>query len=81
MGLWSNLKAAFSPQNGQAYRVAGRQVVCPHCTGTTFQESEAQLNTAFMTLLNLDAFNKSATTLVCDHCGRIEWFLNRPNPV
>lgn len=58
------------------YEVAGRQVVCPHCGGVEFDESQAQLNTAGMTFLGFDWANRSATVLVCRACGHIEWFLS-----
>jgi hypothetical protein len=41
----------------------------------------AQLNTAGMTLLNLDWANRSATILACERCGRIEWFLQPPDRI
>ena len=59
------------------YEVAGRQVVCPHCGGEEFEKSEAQLNTAGLTLLDLDWANRSAVVLVCRNCGHIEWFLDK----
>jgi hypothetical protein len=31
-----------------------------------------------MTFLNLDWANRSAATLTCTACGRIEWFLADP---
>jgi len=47
----------------------------------TFDKSEAQLNTAGMTFLNLEWANRSATTLICTTCSRIEWFLNEPKQI
>ncbi|ODA40818.1 hypothetical protein DSBG_2394 [Desulfosporosinus sp. BG] len=32
------------------------------------------MNTATATFLNLDWLNKSATVLICTHCGYIQWF-------
>jgi hypothetical protein len=61
------------------YAVGRRKIVCPHCQGDTFAEGAAQLNTAGMTFLNLDWANKSATTLACTVCGRILWFMKRPD--
>jgi len=60
------------------YSVNGKKIVCPHCEGDTFAEGEALLNTAELTLLRLDWANKSATTLTCRECGRILWFMKRP---
>lgn len=60
------------------YAAAGRVIVCPHCHGEVFQLGSAQLNTAGLTFFNLDWANRSATTLACTNCGRIEWFAKRP---
>lgn len=57
------------------YEVAGKQLKCPHCNETNFKRSEAQLNTAMLTLFDLDFLNESADTFFCTNCGRIEWFL------
>jgi predicted nucleic-acid-binding Zn-ribbon protein len=62
----------------QRYELAGKLVVCPHCGHDRFAEGKAQLNTAGMSFLNLDWANRTATTLVCGQCGRIEWFLQKP---
>lgn len=56
------------------YLIAEKIIKCPHCGGTEFQKGEAQLNTAGMTFLGFDWLNKSADILLCDACGRIEWF-------
>jgi hypothetical protein len=66
---------------GERYVVAGRAVRCPHCAGGLFVEGRAQLNTAGMSFLNLDWANRSAATLTCTACGRIEWFLTDPEEV
>jgi predicted nucleic-acid-binding Zn-ribbon protein len=68
-------KAALGPQG---YAVEGRQVTCPHCGGQEFVEGSAMLNTAGMTFLELDWANKSAYTLMCAECSRIEWFGQAP---
>jgi uncharacterized protein len=63
---------------GERYVVAGRAVSCGHCASDRFVEGRAQLNSAGMTFLNLDWLNRSAATLTCIECGRIEWFLADP---
>lgn len=63
---------------GERFTVAGKSVHCAHCAGDRFIEGRAQLNTAGMTFLNLDWANRSAATLTCASCGRIEWFLADP---
>lgn len=60
------------------FAVGGRQVTCPHCGQTEFAKGSAMLNTAGMTFLGLDWANKTATTLICAECGRIEWFAQEP---
>ena len=63
---------------GERYIVAGKSVNCAHCTHDRFVEGRAQLNTAGLTFFNLDWANRSAATLTCTACGRIEWFLSDP---
>ena len=63
---------------GERYIVAGKSVTCAHCTHDRFVEGRAQLNTAGLTFFNLDWANRSAATLTCTACGRIEWFLSDP---
>jgi predicted nucleic-acid-binding Zn-ribbon protein len=63
---------------GEHYTVAGKAVICAHCGRNSFVEGRAQLNTAGMTFLNLDWANRTAATLTCTSCGRIEWFLADP---
>ncbi len=66
---------------GERHSVAGKAVRCTHCTGDRFVEGRAQLNTAGMSFMNLDWANRSAATLTCTTCGRIEWFLADPEEV
>ena len=80
--FWKALKAGlkattaeFKPGN---YKIEGKTVQCPHCGNDKFAEGSGQLNSAGMTFLNLDWANKSASTLACSKCGRIEWFLQKP---
>ena len=60
------------------YHVAGKSVECPHCGGVDFVAGEAQLNTALASLIDLDWANKTAATLTCITCGRIQWFAGAP---
>lgn len=73
-----SMQAMGEAPAGERYIVAGKVVRCVHCTGDLFVEGRAQLNTAGMTFLNLDWANRSAATLTCTACGRIEWFLTDP---
>ena len=72
------VKAMGQAPAGERYTVGGKVVSCAHCSGDRFVEGRAQLNTAGMTFMNLDWANRSAATLACTSCGRIEWFLADP---
>ena len=72
------LKAAKTYMQSRKYSVANKPVRCTHCSGETFEQGSALLNTSGMTFLHLDWANKSATTLVCTECGKLEWFLKTP---
>ena len=70
---------AFKDSFGPAeYAAAGKKMVCTHCGASEFIEGSAQLNTADMTFAQLDWADKSATTLACTNCGKIQWFILRP---
>ncbi len=73
MGFFSSFKREMD--ENWSYDIAGRQVTCSHCGGTEFDRSEAQLNTAGLTFLDLDWANRSAAIFICKRCGHIEWFL------
>jgi predicted nucleic-acid-binding Zn-ribbon protein len=76
--LSAGAKAAVNSTDSSRFEVAGLVVRCPHCGGEEFIEGRAQLNTSGMTLLGLDWANRSAATLACVGCGRVEWFLADP---
>ena len=73
----SGIKAA-TDSGPQRYTLVDRLVHCPHCGHDEFAEGRAQLNTVGMSFLNLDCADRSATTLACAECGRIQWFLQAP---
>jgi predicted nucleic-acid-binding Zn-ribbon protein len=77
-GLQRGLQSMGDEPDGERYTVAGKSVTCAHCSHDRFVEGRAQLNTAGMSFLNLDWANRSAATLTCTNCGRIEWFLADP---
>jgi hypothetical protein len=60
---------------GTPIRVQGKHLHCVHCGSIRFVRRQAQLNTAFMTLLNMGWLNTTAEIFVCTICGRLEWFL------
>ena len=81
MGLMDDFRRGYGGDETQHYRLADKQVTCPHCGGRDFDLGSAQLNTAGLTLLNLDWANRSAHTLICVGCSRIEWFLQKPERI
>lgn len=82
MGIWNGIKRASKAiveGTGPAeYIVGGKRLHYQHCGEAHFLEGRAQLNTAGITFLDIDWANKSATTLMCDHCSLIHWFGERP---
>lgn len=55
--------------------IKGKTLKCSHCGGEDFKKSEAQLNTTFLTFLDLDWLNRTANVFICHACGKLEWFL------
>jgi uncharacterized protein len=60
------------------YFIEGKKIACSHCGGNEFGKGKALLNTTWMTFFSLDWANKSATTLACTRCGKIQLFLKEP---
>ena len=81
MGFLEEFKRAYVGDDTQHYQVAGKEVRCPHCEGNNFDGASALLNTAGLTLLGLDWANRSAHLLICTACGRIDWFLQKPDRI
>jgi uncharacterized protein len=77
----TGFQAMGEAPEGERYAVAGKAVACLHCSHDRFVEGRAQLNTAGLTFFNLDWANRSAATLACTSCGRIEWYLTDPEEV
>ncbi len=82
MGIWEGVKRASKAMaEGEPparYFAGGKEIECEHCGHKEFDEGQAQLNTTGLTLLGLDWLNQTATTLMCDSCGRIHWYGVRP---
>jgi predicted nucleic-acid-binding Zn-ribbon protein len=73
---------AMADANGPGrFAVEGKAVTCPHCGHDTFAEGSILLNTVGMTFFGLDWANRTASTLMCAQCGRIEWFGQKPERV
>ncbi len=79
--LKQGLKAATNSLGPGSFLVEKKQVTCLHCGSKEFTEGIAQLNTVGMTFINLDWADKSAHTLLCSKCGRIEWFMQKPKRI
>ena len=81
MGIWEGIKRASKALvDGPApssFAAAGKRITCPHCNQNAFIEGSVVLNTLAKSHPGVD-FGKSATSLICDECGRIEFFLKRP---
>lgn len=61
-----------------SFRAAGHKLQCPACGNDKFESRDVLLNTPAMTFFGFDWANRTATALICTHCTRIEWFLNKP---
>jgi len=60
------------------YSAGGQKVICGQCGGSIFETGSSQLNSAGLTFAGLDWADKSAATLACVKCGKILWFLKKP---
>ena len=60
---------------GRPVQVAGIGLECRHCGYGRFVKRKAQLNTAFLSFLELDWLNQTGTVFVCGRCGFLHWFL------
>jgi len=81
MGIWEGLKRATKalvegPGPG-SFVAAGKPVTCSHCGRKEFIEARIVLNTEAKSTPFVD-FGKSATSLSCDECGRVEIFIEAP---
>lgn len=60
---------------GRPVQIAGIDLECKHCGHDQFLKRKAQLNTAFLSFLDLDWLNQTGTVFVCGRCGFLHWFL------
>lgn len=59
----------------QPVTVAGRQLRCLVCGHATFRERRGQMSGRFMSFVDLEWLQPSATCYVCAGCGHVHWFM------
>lgn len=69
LAVKAGIRGARSAVGPGRFVAAEVPVTCTHCRGEMFERCEAHMNTAGMTLLNLDWMNRSAAALICVRCG------------
>jgi len=82
MGLFGKRKIFDSTEQvsgAHLFGMQGKSIICPQCGNDRFELGSALLNTAGMTLMNLDWANRQASILTCSKCTHIQWFLQQPN--
>jgi hypothetical protein len=73
---------AFADSFGPSeFAAGGKKILCDHCGASKFAEGSALLNTAGMTFAHLDWADTSAATLACTNCGKLQWFLKKPERI
>jgi DNA-directed RNA polymerase subunit RPC12/RpoP len=73
-GLKAAARALVSGPPAESFRIAGKQVQCPHCGNILFRRRKASLNTAASSVTSTEWADREACILVCANCSRIEWF-------
>jgi DNA-directed RNA polymerase subunit RPC12/RpoP len=58
--------------------VNGKGLRCPHCEHERFWTRSTLMNTKGATFLGFEWANKEARNYVCDQCGHVLWFLEKP---
>lgn len=61
-----------------ARTVLGRPLRCPHCNHDRFWTRTTLMNTRGVSFFGFDWANKVAQNYVCDQCGYVVWFLDKP---
>jgi len=56
------------------YTVVGSIVTCSQCGHDRFKLRETLLNTWFLSLIHLDWLDPAASALICENCGKLNWF-------
>ncbi|MEW6195332.1 MAG: DNA-binding protein [Bacteroidota bacterium] len=65
----------------QEYEIAGKKIICQTCGNDTFHYRDAILDTAVASFFGMEWANKRAALLICTKCGKIEWYLEKPDLV
>jgi predicted nucleic-acid-binding Zn-ribbon protein len=73
-GLKAAAKSLLSGPKAESYRVAGKQVECPHCENILFHKHKASMNTSLSSLAKMEWADREVCALECANCSRIEWF-------
>lgn len=73
-GIKAAVKALVSGAKPESFRIAGKQLVCPHCQEAQFLKRKISMNTALSALTDTQWASKEACALVCAKCAHIEWF-------
>ena len=60
------------------HTVHGKALSCAHCGHDRFWTRGTLMNTRGITFFGLDWANKEADNYVCDQCGHVMWFLQKP---
>jgi len=68
----------MSKKTAFQFVIAGKQVKCLHCGNAKFDSRRILMNTRGATLVKFDWLNRTAVSLTCQKCGRIEWFNEVP---
>jgi hypothetical protein len=62
-------------QEAETIEILGNTLHCEICKHDRFYSREGKIQTTAMTFFDLDWANASATCLVCEQCGYVQWFL------
>ncbi len=60
------------------YEVNGYKLECPVCKHNKFWTRDTLMNTPGMSFFGFDWANRSADNYVCDRCGNVLWFVEKP---
>ena len=70
----SNPINLFEKAKVQSYTEHDIELKCPHCGCKDFKKSKSQLNTASMSLIDMDFANPTVRTYRCENCHYLMFF-------